>query len=1280
MDSHRSGWRILLIVALVTALLPSRVSEAAPDKPGADVTPSQAGITIPGGPLTITVYTDGSLGLTEAGRNQFFAQRASGVFMWVDGRVYGPTVPAGNSLYSYSLIRQSALTGNGSAANPWRVTTELGVGSTGVRLLQTVSYANGARSIDFSWTITNGSTARAYTLFHAADLYVDGNDFGTGFFDDRTRAVGGVNRDSRIYGTFIPVTPASAYEEAHYSTIWSRIGNPWGSGFRNTIDSRYIDNGAGLQWNIPIQAANASRTILSRYSVTLESTASSTQEEPPLRLDSDRDRLPRLREFEFGTTVATDPVADYRSGEITFTIPISRYYGSFGSNLATDANFARLVDPVAKLTLRVFDLDPQERRQVRVNGCTLPHQPTGSHNAWREITLDVPSRCLNFPSLPSGIPDETALNTNDIPQAVRIEPANNTITVTSDLNNRGYRTMIAWARLTVGGVRPVLYLHGLDPSCSNGYTRALGSIRAFLNEDGIPNLGARNNGANSIHSQAVDLYLAYAEMQRIYGLRTHSNPGGAEPDRILLLGHSMGGLTGRRFINLQHSAGNPIVEKFVALATPNTGSLLSGIGNIGMDPNWPGLRGCNDDAMADLSTNYIRNTFNPANNLTYSWRAWERYSGSLSANQHMISIAATEAKRIHSLLVRTRSDGVVTADNTFGLNYDSDLYFDCIVGETPVDPNNPAAGLVNCGLYGDGVLHNKIVNFRALYAALKTEIGIGQVVRSADVLGRNTNPNLAATAEAPATLVQTPESMDTIFRRTGSLAAGQSTVISITIDPLSILLVHGLHRDGVLSYSLRSPSGVTTPAEDGVISLSTPETGIWELTIDAPTQTIDYVIVAEGASSLQINPNMHSTIVIGDSGQLAVEINDGGIGLSGLSVSGEAHLPGASVPIPLNFSADPANSARYVASVSPTQSGPILAIARITGQRASGQSFSREIFLSTRAIPGGVIDPFALTVSRGDNEGDGLSNVLSTTIQLNLPSAGDYRVSAVLQRVNDGQAVAASEQLVSAAAGPLPVTLSFDGSYLGTLGLNESVRLAQVGVTRETGELLDIRATVGASFNLNSNTFQRPRLQASVISGQPVDLNNDGRFDEIAFVIDITTEVAGSYTVIGTLSDSAGQPFSFSERGFELNRGRQTIRIAFRGRDVFINGQSGVFTLANLVIIPQTSSLDPLRLENAFTTAALNSASFSGAARLSLTSNAPANKAFIRVSPASPDGVYDEGQQVTLEPVILADLIFYGWRVDGQIMTSPTLTITLNSDRTVEAIFIWRTLVPLIGR
>jgi uncharacterized repeat protein (TIGR01451 family) len=245
-----TGLLLLALVGLVAA--PSKAAPAADKGGGRGYAASPLDVTIPGSPLSVVVRDTSSYGVYRNGTNQFYGGNAEGVYLWVNGQVWGPeAVPAGNSVNDYTPVSNS-LSGDGSPGNPWVVTTVVDVGATGLQLTQWVSYVNGQDFIrdDFSLCNTGGG-APAVHLFHAADLYTGGNDAGYGYYDPASGSIGGYTQARDLYQIFIPITAATHFEEEHYSTIWSDIGDTsgQGAGFRDVYyPNQYFDNGAGLEW------------------------------------------------------------------------------------------------------------------------------------------------------------------------------------------------------------------------------------------------------------------------------------------------------------------------------------------------------------------------------------------------------------------------------------------------------------------------------------------------------------------------------------------------------------------------------------------------------------------------------------------------------------------------------------------------------------------------------------------------------------------------------------------------------------------------------------------------------------------------------------------------------------------------------------------------------------------------------------------------------------------------------------------------------------------------
>ena len=160
--------------------------------------------------------------------------------------------------------------GSGSASDPWKISTVMNVGATGLGVTQQVSYVQGQSYFRLTWYIENHSpSSMSFDLFHAADVYFAGSDWGYGYYDPIDGAVGGYNLAQDWYMTFFPLTPPTHYQAAEYLEIWRAIGNcdegpcSQGPGFNDTIDTRLLDNGIGLQWRVMLRTGEA--TEISDY-------------------------------------------------------------------------------------------------------------------------------------------------------------------------------------------------------------------------------------------------------------------------------------------------------------------------------------------------------------------------------------------------------------------------------------------------------------------------------------------------------------------------------------------------------------------------------------------------------------------------------------------------------------------------------------------------------------------------------------------------------------------------------------------------------------------------------------------------------------------------------------------------------------------------------------------------------------------------------------------------------------------------------------------------------
>lgn len=235
--------------------------------------------TIAGSPLTIYVNHDGNLqaNLDGNAENVFFPPSddvgdaalilgfpttagalAAGTTAGPSSMSAGPSFSIGESRVPYESVSQGEVTGNGTAAAPFTQTNVYKVRSQSpttdvATITQIVSYVNGRRSFETIWTIENDTdSALRYRASAAADLYLDGSDFGVGYFHEGPpRVVGGVNADTGRAGGIqeSSSSPWSKHQEAFYDSIWDIVTAPTGAGFNDSVLSDEVDNGIGVQWD-----------------------------------------------------------------------------------------------------------------------------------------------------------------------------------------------------------------------------------------------------------------------------------------------------------------------------------------------------------------------------------------------------------------------------------------------------------------------------------------------------------------------------------------------------------------------------------------------------------------------------------------------------------------------------------------------------------------------------------------------------------------------------------------------------------------------------------------------------------------------------------------------------------------------------------------------------------------------------------------------------------------------------------------------------------------------
>lgn len=193
-----------------------------------------------------------------------------GTFLVTGGELYAPDFvnhPAGTATESlgdytpFTPVSQSAVTGSGTSASPYQITTTATAGTTGLTITEVDSYVVGDESYRTDVTVSNsGSSAVSALLYRAGDCYLEGSDDGYGFVDPTTNAPACTeNANNSPPGQiqeFVPITGGIHYVETYYNTLWTDIGSL--KDLPDTCDcATDEDNAAGINWDITVPAGGS---------------------------------------------------------------------------------------------------------------------------------------------------------------------------------------------------------------------------------------------------------------------------------------------------------------------------------------------------------------------------------------------------------------------------------------------------------------------------------------------------------------------------------------------------------------------------------------------------------------------------------------------------------------------------------------------------------------------------------------------------------------------------------------------------------------------------------------------------------------------------------------------------------------------------------------------------------------------------------------------------------------------------------------------------------------
>ncbi|HET6615114.1 MAG TPA: hypothetical protein VFH62_04425, partial [Dehalococcoidia bacterium] len=271
------SFRVVLLIASLAAAVTAidvlrRSSEAAP--------PAYQSITSTGPIEAINTGADLSCQTQLANVPEFamFPQSIPladcGTLLGVGSTLYSPDFFGHEGTGAFQLVytpfttdTQSSVSGSGTVADPYAITTVVHAGATGLTLTQVDSYVIGADSYRTDVTVQNGGTApTSFVLYRAGNCFIAGSSNGFGFADAASKTAGcstsANNSPVERFAAWEPITAADHYFEGGSATLWTTINQRLD--LNDTCScATQSDHAVGLSWRRTL-AAGTSVTVSHR--------------------------------------------------------------------------------------------------------------------------------------------------------------------------------------------------------------------------------------------------------------------------------------------------------------------------------------------------------------------------------------------------------------------------------------------------------------------------------------------------------------------------------------------------------------------------------------------------------------------------------------------------------------------------------------------------------------------------------------------------------------------------------------------------------------------------------------------------------------------------------------------------------------------------------------------------------------------------------------------------------------------------------------------------------
>jgi hypothetical protein len=411
-----------------------------------------------------------------------------------------------------------------------------------------------------------------------------------------------------------------------------------------------------------------------------------------------------------------------------------------------------------------------------------------------------------------------------------------------------------------------------------------------------------------------------------------------------------------------------------------------------------------------------------------------------------------------------------------------------------------------------------------------------------------------------------------------------SVFLTATSPSLHVELVGPDGRRSVVGERVAGP--LESVDATYVATTTNPVPGIWSLDVSAPSSpatTVDVVVLCTFNNAVRLAlEGAGDTHPAGVPVRLAFALFDGTARDRELSIDAALFRidDPTMAPAPVVFTDDgmgadeSANDGIYEAFVNPGRTGAFQVQLGVAGIASTG-SFRRSVVGTIRVVDR-TVEIADFTGRDLDIDHDGASDQIVVSPLAAILEDGDYLVTVRL-RGSNGREIERSVE-ARLAAGMRSADVLFDtADIVSDVGVDGPYHVAEIRFLRSIdGDLVPagIRDDVGETDAYRLGSFAPARVRVSSGAGTAigVDATGDGRMGRLDVTLELSTDVAGTYSFSASLTDGSGNALGFVAGSEVLEAGTSAVTLEIPG-DAIGSGVGGPYCLSNLVLFGAGQSL-----------------------------------------------------------------------------------------------------------